>query len=65
MRGFLFGPIRESNLIKQAHVDIRDIDQIKRFATVDVEPFIDGVPLSDIPKNDNWTTETTIEEMFP
>lgn len=65
MRGFLFGPIRESTVIKQATVDIRHTDQIKRFATVDVEPFIDGVPLSEISKDDNWTAKITIEEIFP
>ena len=65
MKGILFGPVRESALIKQAHIEIKDIDNVKKYATVDVEPFLNGTPISEIRKSDNWTVATTIEEIFP
>lgn len=65
LKGFLFGPIQTKSLIKKAIVDVNNLDDTAiQYARVSVEPFIDGVPVSDILETDPWVPKVTIEEVF-
>lgn len=65
MKGILFGPVRESALIKTAIVNVHDLESDNQYAQVTVVPFINGVPLEEINKLDPWSPLVTIEEIFP
>jgi len=65
MKGFLFGPIQSQSLIKKAIVDVNNIDNPEiHYARVSVEPFIDGISVSEILETDPWDPKVTIEELF-
>lgn len=69
MRGYLFGPVREKNIIKTVDVKILDYDQLsvapisrQYLVDVGVVPHIDGVALDDIGADDPWTIEATFTD---
>lgn len=64
MQAYLFGPIREGGLIKQVHIDVNNTDTLAQYATIDIEPFIDGVMLKDIGRDDDWVPKVDINEDF-
>ena len=69
MRGYLFGPIRASGVIK--HVDLTmyeygELDKAPNLRSylvdMDIEPFIDGVPLEDIKSTDDYGYQVNVQE---
>ena len=70
LKGFLFGPIRGGgNIIKHIDLEFLDTNQLGLnrgdqmiLVDVDIEPFIDGVPLEDIEFDDDWVVNTTLTE---
>lgn len=53
MAAYMFGPIRNSGLIKTAITEFKDYDE-NTDATIQIQPYIDGVPLDDILKEDDY-----------
>ncbi len=64
MKGYLFGPMKSNNIIKHVETQFYNPTTEKEFAEIVVEPFIDGVPLSEIKESDAWKIAITIDEDF-
>lgn len=67
VKGYLFGPVREGKIIKEVNIDFLDLDDLEKnlakqhiFSEVDLVPFIDGVPLSEIGEDDPYKVKVTI-----
>lgn len=54
LRGFLFGPVREGNVIKKVDIETSIVNPLYIIKEVEVVPFIDGVPLEEISPDDNF-----------
>lgn len=63
MKAYIFGPLRQSKVIKQAITKVID-DEDDVLATIQVEPYIEGVALEDILATDPYTFLTTITEAY-
>ncbi len=67
VKGFLFGPVREGNVIKHIDVTIFDKSEINKspetrqyMVDYNIEPFIEGVPLANIKFDDPYTITTEV-----
>lgn len=70
LKGFLFGPVRERNVIKEIIVDIGEYDQLEKapqlrqyIVEIGMVPFIDGVPIQDIGPDDPY--EIAVSVTYP
>lgn len=61
MKAFMFGPARNTGIIKTAITEFKSPIGTP-YATVTVEPYIEGMALSDITKDDAFTYLTDIQE---
>lgn len=62
MKAYMFGPSRSGSIIKSADTELYDdLSASEYIEKINVEPFIEGVPLSDITEEDDFDILTTIE----
>jgi hypothetical protein len=68
MKGYLFGPVRDANLIRKVDLYYGNMDQLDKpegerefYEHVHIEAFLDGVPLNEIKKDDPYSIEVTYE----
>tara|TARA_Y100001973_G_scaffold76160_1_gene111317 strand:+ start:4268 stop:5035 length:768 start_codon:yes stop_codon:yes gene_type:complete len=62
LKGLIYGPERSSSIIKQTINPIHDLDTGDFIERLTIEPYIDGVPLSEISKDDDYEIQITVDD---
>lgn len=67
MKTYLFGPIRSGSIIRKAKTPIfssMDSDDGEPLVDMTIQPYIEGVPLSEISESDNYEIQKIIDEGY-